>query len=280
MKRPFHYSHHSACKVLSHSILDIDPKAEVDRSVNKQFSLKAMNQDIAVVIGASGAIGKAVVNEKLKHNMHVIAVSRSPVNIKHPYMTMYECDYSAQSILTIAERIGRIYPKVRSITVCNGVLHTHENMPEKKIESFNNDYFATLLHVNTTIPFSWLQAFMPYLVSTETPCVFTALSARIGSISDNKLGGWYSYRASKAALNMLFKTASIELARRKCNAKLMLFHPGTTDSELSKPFQSNVPSSKLFTPAFVAEQLNKFEQNREFNHEVDFIDWQGKPISW
>ncbi|KZN44132.1 SDR family NAD(P)-dependent oxidoreductase [Pseudoalteromonas luteoviolacea] len=239
-----------------------------------------MNQDIAVVIGANGAIGKAVLNEKLKHNTHVIAVSRTPVNVKHPYVTMYESDYSAQSIHTIAEQIGRIYPKISSITVCNGVLHTSDKMPEKRIESFDNDYFGTLLHVNTTIPFSWMQAFMPYLLSTEAPCVFTALSARIGSISDNKLGGWYSYRASKAALNMLFKTASVELARRKCNAKLMLFHPGTTDSELSKPFQNNVPQNKLFTPAFVAEQLNKFEKNREFNGEVDFIDWQGRTISW
>ncbi|MCF2856087.1 SDR family NAD(P)-dependent oxidoreductase [Pseudoalteromonas sp. SMS1] len=239
-----------------------------------------MNQETAVVIGASGAIGKALVNEKLKHRAHVIAVSRSPISIKHPYMTMYETDYSQKSILSVADKITRVNPKIQSITVCNGALHTQDNMPEKRIESFDSDYFNTLLHVNTAVPFNWLQAFMPHLLSTELPCVFTALSARIGSINDNRLGGWYSYRASKAALNMLFKTAAIELKRRKCNAKLMLFHPGTTDSELSKPFQNNVPPDKLFSPAFVAELLNKFEHSREFDGEVDFIDWQGETINW
>lgn len=109
----------------------------------------------------------------------------------------------------------------------------------------------------------------------------------MGSIEDNKLGGWYSYRASKAALNMFFKTAAIEVARRAKNTKLILFHPGTTDTKLSKPFQRNINSKKLFTTKFVAEQLyiltqqTTGEQNRlEHNCEASYLDWQGKKIAW
>ncbi|KID55711.1 short-chain dehydrogenase [Pseudoalteromonas luteoviolacea] len=239
-----------------------------------------MAQKTAVVIGASGAIGKALVNLHLRHNDHVVAISREIINTSHPHLNKFETDYTKSNIDELATRVSRIYPAIHSISICNGVLHTEDHMPEKRLESFDIDYFGMLMHINTTIPFMWLQAFMPHLLSTQTPCVVTALSARIGSISDNQLGGWYSYRASKAALNMLFKTASIELQRRKCNAKLMLFHPGTTDSALSKPFQNNVPAEKLFKPEFVAEQLNIFQNNREFNGAVDFIDWQGKNIQW
>ncbi|KZN46187.1 SDR family NAD(P)-dependent oxidoreductase [Pseudoalteromonas luteoviolacea] len=239
-----------------------------------------MSQKTVVIIGASGAIGKALVNLNLRLNNQVVAVSRETLNISHPLLKKYQTDYSQKSISDVASLISRVYPMLSSITVCNGVLHTQTNMPEKRIEAFDIDYFSTLLHVNTMTPFMWLQAFIPHLLSTQTPCVFTALSARIGSISDNQLGGWYSYRASKAALNMLFKTASIELQRRKCNAKLMLFHPGTTDSELSKPFQNNVPAGKLFKPEFVAQQLHTFQLNREFNGAIDYIDWQGHNIQW
>ena len=85
--------------------------------------------------------------------------------------------------------------------------------------------------------------------------IFAALSARVGSISDNQLGGWYAYRASKAALNMIIKTAAIEVRRRNPHAIVVGLHPGTVDSDLSKPFQGNVPEGKLFTPDFAAGKL-------------------------
>ena len=155
-------------------------------------------------------------------------------------------------------------------------------MPEKKLEEINSDYFMQLLHSNTLVPLLCLQSIVP-LLNHKTHCTITALSARVGSINDNKLGGWYTYRASKSALNMLFKTAAIELARRAKNTKLILFHPGTTDTQLSKPFQKNVPADKLFTPDFVAQQLFKFTYENpqlELNGEPAYLDWQGNTIKW
>ena len=90
---------------------------------------------------------------------------------------------------------------------------------------------------------------------SKNPSVFSFLSARVGSISDNKLGGWHAYRASKASLNMLIKNFAIELARTNKLAKVIGLHPGTVDTELSKPFQKNVPDNKLFTPQFSADAM-------------------------
>lgn len=114
----------------------------------------------------------------------------------------------------------------------------------------------------------------------KNECKFVFLSARVGSISDNKLGGWYSYRSSKAALNMLLKSAAIELKRTFKNVKLIAFHPGTTDSPLSKPFQKNVPKGKLFTRDFVADALIDITNKTQIDGELSFIDWQGEKIDW
>ena len=106
------------------------------------------------------------------------------------------------------------------------------------------------------------------------------MSARVGSISDNRLGGWYSYRASKCALNMLLKTSAIELNRKHKNVKLISFHPGTTDTKLSRPFQSSVSRDKLFTPDFVATKLMDLMRKTDVDGELAYLDWAGAPIDW
>jgi NAD(P)-dependent dehydrogenase (short-subunit alcohol dehydrogenase family) len=118
------------------------------------------------------------------------------------------------------------------------------------------------------------------LVKGQSDCVISVLSARIGSIDDNRSGGWYSYRASKAALNMLLKTAAIEYARRAKNVKLITFHPGTTDTALSKPFQRSVKPDNLFTPEFVAKHLVNIMNNQTVDGELSFIDWENEAIAW
>jgi len=102
----------------------------------------------------------------------------------------------------------------------------------------------------------------------------------VGSISDNRLGGWYSYRASKAAQNQLLKTLAIELARRNPEAIVLALHPGTTDTGLSRPFQANVAQEKLFTPAFVAEQLLNQIMQATVEDTGSFIAWDGQRIAW
>ena len=171
---------------------------------------------------------------------------------------------------------------IQQVIIFNGTLHNETHMPEKKLEDLDAEYFSQLLNSNTLTPLLCLQSILP-LLTHKTHCTITALSARVGSINDNKLGGWYTYRASKAALNMLFKTAAIELSRRAKNTKLVLFHPGTTDTALSKPFQKNVPAGKLFTAEFVAKQLFTLTFNNlhlELNGEPAYLDWQGETIPW
>ena len=168
---------------------------------------------------------------------------------------------------------------LRGVYVCTGILHTETLQPEKRIEQLELANFETVMRVNAALPLLWLQQLMPLLKKSEYAC-FTAISARVGSIGDNQLGGWYSYRASKAALNMLLKTAAVECARRAKGLKLLAFHPGTTDTPLSEPFQANVPDGKLFEPAFVADRLCSLSLSLEVDGKLSFIDWDHKPIEW
>lgn len=125
----------------------------------------------------------------------------------------------------------------------------------------------------------WIKALRPLLAGKQASHI-SVLSARVGSIGDNNLGGWYAYRASKSALNMLLKTAAIEYARRASNVKLIAFHPGTTDTALSKPFQKNVPQNKLFTPDFVAERLIGIMNSTPVDGELAYLDWDNQTIQW
>ena len=163
--------------------------------------------------------------------------------------------------------------------ICNGLLHNDHLWPEKRIEDIGLDALQEVFSVNSFIPILWLKALLP-LVKGDTNCIITTISARVGSINDNRSGGWYSYRASKAALNMLLKTASIEFARRAKNVKLIAFQPGTTDTPLSKPFQTAVKAEKLFTPAFVAQRLAEIMSRQKADGELSFIDWENTKIDW
>jgi NAD(P)-dependent dehydrogenase (short-subunit alcohol dehydrogenase family) len=129
------------------------------------------------------------------------------------------------------------------------------------------------------VPSLWLAALSQSLTRGSS-CKIAALSARVGSISDNRLGGWYSYRASKAALNMVMKSAAIEYSRRLPGVKIVAFHPGTTDTALSRPFQRGVPEGKLFAPDFVAQRLASLLDSIEVDGELSFLDWDGKKIEW
>ena len=119
--------------------------------------------------------------------------------------------------------------------------------------------------------------FIPLLVA-DTPSIFAALSARVGSISDNKLGGWYAYRASKAALNMTIKNFAIEFKRRNKNAVIVGLHPGTVESNLSKPFAKNVPPEKMFTATYAVEQLIKVLNEIKVHDSGKIFAWDGKEI--
>ncbi|NOU50113.1 SDR family NAD(P)-dependent oxidoreductase [Pseudoalteromonas sp. JBTF-M23] len=240
-----------------------------------------MSKNAIIVIGANGAIAQAFIKEQRARypNHPLITISRGNMPLLDDYHTHIECDYSEAQINLVAENIKASIQLSQSISIFNGQLHNGQFGPEKRLEDINERYLTWLLKTNTITPMLWLKAIGQHLTH-QSACVITVLSARVASIDDNVLGGWYSYRASKAALNMAVKTASIELARRAKHCKCVLFHPGTTDSPLSKPFQNNVPEGKLFPPSFVAQQLSNLIDSREHNTLVDYIDWQGNRINW
>jgi NAD(P)-dependent dehydrogenase (short-subunit alcohol dehydrogenase family) len=244
-----------------------------------------------ILFGASSTIAQAYI--KHLNDQHevfeIICISsnNSPSNtsdnlLSSNTVTYFQTDYTEQSLAQIISPLKDQLIDLHQVIIFNGQLHNTEHMPEKRLEDVSTGYFNQLMNTNTLTPILCLQSLLP-LLNHKTQCTITALSARVGSIEDNKLGGWYTYRASKAALNMLFQTAAIELHRRAKNTKLILFHPGTTDTGLSKPFQRNVPEGKLFTPAFTAEQLFELTNNNpelELNGEAAYLDWNGKHIPW
>ena len=139
--------------------------------------------------------------------------------------------------------------------------------------------FQHVLAVNALLPLQVLSAFWSLIRHGAAPRI-AVLSARVGSLSDNRLGGWYSYRASKAALNMMLKNAAIEAQRINRRAKFVAYHPGTVDSPLSQPFQRSVPKEKLFTPEFTASQLTEVLNTAVADGELSYVDWAGETIAW
>jgi len=138
--------------------------------------------------------------------------------------------------------------------VTTGMLHDAQQRPERALKELDPANLARSFAINTIAPAIVARHIIPKL-PRDRRAVFAVLGARVGSIGDNRTGGWHSYRASKAALVMLMKTIAIETARARPHAIIVTLHPGTVDTGMSKPFQGNVAAEKLFTPAFAAERL-------------------------
>jgi len=162
---------------------------------------------------------------------------------------------------------------------CVGMLHNSVGGPEKTIRQLDSQHFAQSMSVNC-LPTMLLAKHAQATFKFTKQGVFATVSARVGSIDDNRLGGWYSYRASKAALNMVLKCLAIEWQRSNPNMRVLALHPGTTDSRLSKPFQKNVPNGKLFSAEKTASLLLAQIQNAHRYSTGRFIAYDGEEIPW
>jgi len=182
------------------------------------------------------------------------------------------------SIRRAADEVARTSPRLDMLLVCAGVLHDESGLrPEKRLADIDPDNLAASFAVNAAGPLLMLKHFQRFLAHGER-AVYASLSARIGSIGDNGLGGWYAYRGAKAAQNMFTRTAAIELRRRSKSIICVGLHPGTTDTALSAPFQRNVPEGKLFTPMFAAERLLTVLDGLTPDDSGEVFAWDGERI--
>ncbi|MFC3121232.1 SDR family NAD(P)-dependent oxidoreductase [Agaribacter flavus] len=243
-----------------------------------------MSQKRVLVVGASGGIGRAVVDNLSKDPSYtaINAVSRQKkLHHTDTRVTHIALDSNEEAIASFIQQIKGMGERFHAVYICTGVLHTGGDgklKPEKRLEDMHEVQFLEYFRINTVLPSLWLKHLVN--VMHKDYAVIALITARVGSIEDNHLGGWYGYRSSKAALNMVIKSAAVEYARRSPNTRLLSYHPGTVDTGLSKPFQSRVKPEKLFTPAFTANQLVALTQALELEDSPYFLDWAGKPIPW
>jgi NAD(P)-dependent dehydrogenase (short-subunit alcohol dehydrogenase family) len=218
----------------------------------------------SLIIGASGGIGLALA-EALQARGPVLTLSRSAGEID---LTDQE------SIAAAAERSKGHAPFAR-IIIAAGLLLGDGAAPERSLRELDADRLARSFAVNAIGPALCARYFLPLLSPDGR---FAALSARVGSISDNRLGGWYGYRAAKAALNQFIRTAAIELARTRPQAVCVTLHPGTVDTAMSRPFQRGVPAERLFSPQHSAECLLNVLDRLSPHDSGKCFDWAGEPV--
>ncbi|TRO90535.1 SDR family NAD(P)-dependent oxidoreductase [Glycocaulis profundi] len=224
----------------------------------------------AVVAGATGGIGAALL-ARLKSDprcAEAVGLSRRsdpPLDAARPETVEAAMDRAAAG--------GPLH----LVIVATGVLHGPDLSPEKSWRHLDAGAMEQVFRVNTVLPALIAKHALDRLAKGEK-AVFAALSARVGSISDNRLGGWHAYRASKAALNQILRTCAIELARKNPSALCIGLHPGTVDTGLSEPFQGNVPDGKLFTPDHSAARLLAVIDALGAEASGGVYDWAGERV--
>lgn len=233
------------------------------------------------VIGASGGIGSALCDSlaSCESVATVHALARKPVSRSSAKVRATTIDI--QNETSVEQAAARVASdgKLDLVIVATGVLHRGTLQPEKSMSQIDANSLAEVHNTNTIGPILVAKHFLP-LLAKDRRSVFAVLSARVGSISDNRLGGWISYRASKAALNMALKTLSIEHARRWPQSIVAALHPGTVDTGLSQPFSSRVPDKQLFTPDHAAGRLLSVVDQLRPEDTGGFFAWDGSPIPW
>lgn len=204
--------------------------------------------DCTVIIGASGGIGAALVREAEARGARVVALARSFAGDAHLDLE------DEASIAAAAEHVRSQGCVLTRVIVATGLLHADGKGPEKSLKDIDPAWMARNFAVNAIGPALVAKHFVP-LMPRKDPALFAAIGARVGSISDNRLGGWYGYRAAKAALHMTIRNIAIEWARRNDRSICVALHPGTVDTGLSKPFQGNVAEGRLFGADYSARCL-------------------------
>ena len=238
-----------------------------------------------VIFGSNGGIAKGFIHHLLRSlsnvNVHSISRKNTPNNhslkskqtLTHHILTAY----NDEQLSLLSNKLHHI--EFDLILVATGGLHDTSLQPEKRLNKMDQNSFEKIMFANTLIPMM-IAKHMLALISNKSPSAFCALGARVGSISDNKLGGWYSYRASKAALMMMLKTLSIETKITHPQLRICALHPGTVDTKLSKPFQRNVKPEKLFKPELAGQYLFNVIDTLHMSQSGLQIAWDGSIVPY
>ncbi len=237
----------------------------------------------ALVQGANRGIGLAFVQCLIERGYRVIGTCRSPsdaTSLHALQVPVLRLDVAREaSIAGAAEEAAAITDRIDLLLNVSGVLHGPGFGPEKRLEHLDAEAMHTVFAVNAFGPALVAKHFFP-LLAHGGRAVLANLSARVGSIGDNRIGGWYTYRASKAAQNQFTKTLAIEAKRRARGLIVVGVHPGTVDTGLSEPFQRNVPEGKLFSTSRAAQQLLDVIDGLTPDDSGGFFAWDGQPIPW
>lgn len=242
--------------------------------------MKLSNAKEVLILGNGGigkSLGKEIKRLNPTSNIHITSrrIKSNNDSIQTHLLDPLKESSWQKFILELKEETERLDLVISTY----GVLHNPEGLkPEKSLKEISMDKMIESFSINAfTAPLiaKNLQSFL----SSKEESVLAFLSAKVGSLSDNKLGGWYSYRASKAALNMFMKTISIEYSRRKMNTKVLSIHPGTTLTKLSEPYLSG-SSLKLWSPEDTAMHIIETIESSSHFDSGSFLNWDGSELPW
>lgn len=243
-----------------------------------------------LVVGANRGIGLGFVQHLLRDDRisRIYATYRdsatpelSSLSEQYPHrlslisMDIIDEAQIAQGVAQIQQQIERLH----LVLYCVGFLHEGDIQPEKSLQQIRTDHLLRYFQVNSIGAVLLAKHILPLLKHSDRN-VFASISAKVGSIGDNQLGGWYGYRASKAALNMFMRTVAIEYSRKSPSTLVVMLHPGTTDTRLSKPFQRNVPPEKLFSVERTVSQLLAVIEGLQPDDNGHFFSWDGSRLPW
>ena len=233
-------------------------------------------EGLALVVGAGG-IGKQIAEDlaSKENNLEVILCGR-----KNVFKNFWELDIENEnSLKDFKDKLRKSKLNLRLVLNATGRLHSEKLNPEKRLQHINKENLIESFSINAFAPILLAKTIEEF-INKELEFNFASISARVGSITDNKTGGWYAYRAAKSAQNQLFKSLSIEWARKYPKAIITLLHPGTVNTNLSKPFHKFVPKDKLFSPQKTSNYMIDILRHQKPTDSGKFIAWDGKEIPW
>lgn len=261
--------HHAFQRIADHG-------RSASNSRREQLAIPDMSRK-AAIFGSSGGIGAALVRSLSQRGVEVLAGSRGGKSPPLDGVTPFAFDLKDEKLIATAVAQWVSDPP-DLVIVATGVLTLQDGTgPERSYKAIDGDAMAEAFRLNTIGPALVAKHVLP-IMPRDRRSVFAALSARVGSITDNRLGGWHSYRASKAALNMLTRNFAIEMGRTHKQTIVVGLHPGTVDTALSEPFQSGLPDGQLTYADDAARNLLAVIESLSADQSGNVYDWKGDTI--